>query len=596
VSDAATRRTPLALAWKLAARLLGRARRQWPLIGLTFAVMALLAASDRGRWVVLKPLLDSATAAGRGGMLPENLPVLLAVVVGLSLVAAVMKFAKEWLTQYLVARFTVDLRNEMAEHLLRMPMSRYAGARTGDVVSRMTHDVAYVNQAMDFLVADTLLQPLLALAAVAIILYGHPVLGGVLVLMFPLLAWVLARLGGRLRRMRKRSLQQLGDVTQAVTQILSGLRIVRAYGAEESEAAEFRRRNEEHFRTTMKAAARKAVIEAAVEVLVAIAAVCVIGGLALLVAGVLPVRISAGGAALVAAGLSLLFAPVREMARGWNKLQESLAGTERVLEFLESPLEPEDPPDSLRICGVRESIEFRAVGFAYDSTPVLHDISFDARPGEMIAIVGRTGAGKSTLMDLLMRFYDPTEGAILVDGVDLRRIDRRMWRRGIALVPQDPFLFHATLGENIRYGRPEATDEEVCEAARAARLHEFIESLPERYDTVVGERGVRLSGGERQRVAIARALLRRPRILILDEPTSSLDAKTEAEIYAALDDLMARDTQGRITFVIAHRLSTVRQADRIIVLEGGRLVESGRHEELISAGGWYRALFEIQSR
>ena len=301
--------------------------------------------------------------------------------------------------------------------------------------------------------------------------------------------------------------------------------------------------------------------------------------------------LSAGDLAAFSLVSVTIYRPVRTLARGWVRLMDALPSAERYFQILDAPLEIEDPPNARKIDGIREGIELRGVGFAYAKTPVLRDVSMHARRGEMLAIVGPTGAGKTTLVDLLLRFYDPTEGSIEIDGIDLRELDRDAFLARTAVVGQEPFLFDGSIWENIRYGRPAAHDAAVRAAATAAHVDEFAERLPEGYGTVVGAAGARLSGGQRQRVTIARAILRDPDLLILDEATSSLDSKSEEFVQSAIDTLL-RD---RTVFVVAHRLSTVRKADKIVVLEDGRVSASGSHEELMALGGLYRELVEIQT-
>jgi len=290
--------------------------------------------------------------------------------------------------------------------------------------------------------------------------------------------------------------------------------------------------------------------------------------------------------------LSTTYRPIRSLAQDWVKLIDAEPSAERFFAILDAEEEVADAPDAICIDGVHRDISFRDVCFSYGREPVLREVTFHVNAGDVIALVGRTGAGKTTVADLLMRFHDPTSGAIEIDGVDLRRIARRSLMSQIAVVTQEPFLFDGTIRENIRYGRVDASDEEVLEASRAANVDEFARDLPEGYDTEVGTAGVRLSGGQRQRITIARALLRNPAILIFDEATSSLDSKSEQLVQKAIESLFG----GRTVFMIAHRLSTLRRADRIVVLEGGRVSQSGTHDELMRAGGLYSELLELQTR
>jgi subfamily B ATP-binding cassette protein MsbA len=290
------------------------------------------------------------------------------------------------------------------------------------------------------------------------------------------------------------------------------------------------------------------------------------------------------------AALAFAYKPAKTLVRAFNTVQESLAGCERVFHLLDIEPQIQDAPDAVTLDRIRKGIRFKGVWFAYDTEPVLKDINLEVQKGEIIAIVGRSGAGKSTLCDLILRFYDPTEGCIYIDDFDVRQISRESLFKHIAVVTQDPFLFNTTIKENIRYGKRDATDDEVVVAARAANIHDFIATLENGYDTVVGERGVTLSGGEKQRVTIARAIIKDAAILILDEATSSLDSESEQAVQTALGNLMA----GKTTFVIAHRLSTVQHADKIVVLAGGKIAEIGTHSELLTRDGIYKRLYDMQ--
>jgi subfamily B ATP-binding cassette protein MsbA len=341
----------------------------------------------------------------------------------------------------------------------------------------------------------------------------------------------------------------------------------------------------------MSSLRKKALSDSIVEVFisVAIAGLIFLGGLLFLKNWFTP-----GGLVLFALGLAMINTPVKELTKGYNRLQESLAAAERIFELLDEKPEIPDAPDAVELAGLGSGVEYRAVTFAYNSEPVLREVSLEARPGDVIALVGRSGSGKSTLVDLLCRFYDPQQGEVRIDGHDLRRLKRTSLLRHIAVVTQDTFLFNASIADNIRYGRLDATDAEVEAAAKAAHIHDFIRTLESGYGTVTGERGAKLSGGQRQRLAIARAILKEPSILILDEATSALDTESEKQVQAAIEELLRAATKPRITFVIAHRISTVKNATRIVVLDEGRIVETGTHDELLARGGVFRKLYEMQ--
>jgi subfamily B ATP-binding cassette protein MsbA len=389
-----------------------------------------------------------------------------------------------------------------------------------------------------------------------------------------------------MRKARRESLESLGDMTGTMVQTFGGIKVVKAFNTEAQQVAEFKRHNEGFFRRYMSALGRKAVGENLNQLFMGFAvALLLAGGWTMFEPG----SFRAGQLATFALAVAMINSSVREMSKSYTRLVEASAGAERLFELLDQPRETEH--DRGRELSRIESLELRGVGFAYESAPVLRDVSLRAQPGEVIAVAGRSGAGKTTLCDLLCRFYDPQEGAVRVNGVDLRELRRSSLLSRTAVVTQETFLFDTTAGENVRYGRRDATDAEVREAARAAHIDDVLSGLEKGYATLVGERGVKLSGGQRQRVAIARAILRDPDLLILDEATSALDSESEQAVQAALANLLR--SSHRITFVIAHRLSTIQHADRIIVLDQGRIVEEGRHEELLEKGGVYASLYRL---
>ena len=416
-----------------------------------------------------------------------------------------------------------------------------------------------------------------------------------LVLVFcPVMFLILGRFGRQIRRSALRRQGSIAAVSDDLQQKLAGIRTVKAFGAEEEEGESFRQRLATYFKHSMKVSRARIFSRSILEFLSNVS----VAGLMFLVGWILFDEIIPGmepgdlGGFIVA--VAMMYMPMKVLVKAYNVLQESLAGGERIFEILDRSPDVEDAVEAVDLPPVREGVHYRDVSFSYQARDngreVLHKVSFEINKGEVVALVGETGSGKSTLVDLLFRFYDPDRGSVEIDGVDLRKIRRTSLLTHLAVVSQDPFLFNTSIRSNIRYGRKEATDGEIEEAARAARIHDLIVTLPEGYDTVVGERGVSLSGGERQRVTIARAILRDADILILDEATSSLDSQSEKEVQSALDELM-RD---RTTLVIAHRLSTIVGANRIVVLQAGRVAEVGTHDELIRRRGIYHHLFEIQ--
>jgi subfamily B ATP-binding cassette protein MsbA len=475
----------------------------------------------------------------------------------------------------------------VAEHLAYLPLRFHYDRKSGDLVSRTTNDVAVTEMATNFLFDDVIVHPIMITWALAGCFYTNWKLAAMACAFFPFYVLVLARLGRRMRKARKKSLEHLGDMTGTMIQTFGGIKVVKAFNTEAHQVREFRQHNESYFSRLMSALGRKAIGDNMNSLFMGVAvAVILVGGYRMLERG----ELTAGQFAFFGLAVAMINSSVREMSKSYNRLLEASAGAERVFHLLDQPRETEH--DAGEVLPRADSVEFSGVSFSYNSIPVLQGVNLTATPGEVVAIVGPSGAGKTTICDLLCRFYDPQEGQIRVGGADLRRVRRSSLLSHVAVVTQETFLFNTTIGENIRYGRRGAPQAEVEAAAKAAHIHDFISGLEKGYDTVVGERGAKLSGGERQRIAIARALLRDPSILILDEATSALDPESERAVQLALDNLLR--SERRITFVIAHRLSTVKNADRILVLDQGRLAEEGRHDDLLAGNGVYASLYKTQ--
>jgi ABC-type multidrug transport system fused ATPase/permease subunit len=538
----------------------------------------------------LEPTAEAPHPEALRAQVRESLPRVLLAALLIVLILPVAHFGQEYLSQYTLGRVLVDIQRQLCAKLLTLPLRFHHGTARGETLSRVTNDASRAHRALDLLFADVV-QSVLALAVGGAILISISwQLTLITVLVTPIVTGVIAIFGRRIRKSAQRRQESQGEVTDRLLQILNGIKIIKAFRAQDNEEAAFQRHNLRYFRRSMRVVKNRALSRSMVEALnngIGIAVLFV--GAMLVMNGHFGLTL---GALVAFVGvMQTTYRPVKDLTKGWTQLMEAVPSAERFFELLDKEPDTEDVSGAPRVDGVRQGIRIAKVSFSYGREPVLRDVSLDVAAGEVVAIVGRTGSGKTTLADLLLRFYDPDSGAIEVDGVDLRKIARRSWLEHVAVVTQDPFLFSGTIRENIRYGRPEASEAEVRAAARAAHVEEFAALLPDGYDTDVGEAGVRLSGGQRQRITIARAILKNPSVLIFDEATSALDAKSERYVQEAIERLLS----GRTVFVIAHRLSTVRHADKIVVMESGAIAEIGTHDELMLRDGPYRELMSIQS-
>jgi len=501
-----------------------------------------------------------------------------------------------WLTglgdQYtrhvLGARFIFDLRMHIYAYLQRLSLSFFERTSTGELMSRVTNDVNALEQFVTHGVILTTVDLLRLVGASAVLLVLEWRLALIMLVLVPVMAAGLRWFNRRVRPVYRSVRDRLGDINAKLEDNLAGIRVIQAFGQEESELERFRDVSEHYYRERVRA------IRSWSTFFPALYAVAAIGGVGVLGAGawlVIDGQLSLGTLVAFLSYVTSFYDPLRRLTEVDNTFQQAIAAGERIFELLDEVPEITDAPDAIALDEIEGDVVFDDVHFRYgDGDAVLHDVEFHMAPGEVVALVGPSGAGKTSIANLLCRFYDPIHGRVLVDGHDLRQMQIESLRQHVAVVLQDTFLFNTTVRENLLFGKADATEREMCAAARAAYAHEFILQLPQGYDTEIGERGVRLSGGQKQRLALARAILADPRILILDEATSSVDAEAEYLIQQALDEVL----KGRTSLVIAHRLSTIRNADKIIALEEGRIREVGDHHELLARGGLYSQLYRRQ--
>ncbi len=550
-----------------------------------FVGMLLYGGASAALAYLVKPIFDNVLAHQR------DIATVTWAIVGAYAIKGLGSYVSSYLMADVGQRVVFDIRQKLFVHTLGQSTAFFKAKSTGQLLSRLTSDVAQVQQAVSETVGDLLRESLAVVGYAGYLFASDAGLTLVCLTGAPLVLYPLVQLGKRLRRTTLRSQEYLEHMSHVATEAFTGHRIVKAFGAEQREGARFGTAAHALYRANMMVTAAVSVMPPVMELLggVAVALVLWYGSKEIALD-----RMTQGEFTSFIAALFLMYGPLKKLSRVNASIQQASAASERLFELLDTHTEVTEKPGAPPLEPLTKQIEFRDVTFQYEDAhgrSTLHNVTFSVRAGQTVAIVGRSGAGKTSLVNLLPRFYDVSGGAILVDGVDIREVSLASLRDQVGMVTQETVLFDDTVAANIAYGHPSASMSEIEDAARAARAHEFIVAMPLRYETVIGERGQRLSGGQRQRLAIARALLKDSPILILDEATSSLDSESESAVQDALTNLM-RD---RTSFVIAHRLSTVRNADLIVVLERGRVVEIGRHEELVTRpDGVYAGLHAMQ--
>ena len=544
---------------------------------LGFASLTLLLA------YLVQPVFDDIFIEQNTRML-FLVPICIAVVFMLK---GLCDFGQYYLMAFVGQSIVRDLRNKLHDRLQEMSLAFFIQHSTGELISRMNNDVALVQGAVTNAIAGLVKDSFTVVGLVGLVFYRDYVLAFMAMVVFPLAAYVLLLFGKKMKRYSRAMLVSLEDITSRLNETISGIRIVKAFAMEDYERERFSLVNQELFLAFMRRFKIRALSSPLMDTLGGLAASVILfyGGYQVIGGVSTP-----GTFFSFLAALMMLYEPIKRINDAWMTVQEGVAAGERIFSIMDSQPDIMDKPDARSLPSMQREITFDHVRFSYEAEPVLNDVSLTVKAGEAVALVGESGAGKSTLLDLVPRFYDVTSGSICIDGTDIREVTQRSLREHIGIVTQQVILFDDTIRNNIAYGRPDLPIEEVISAARAAHAHDFISALPLGYDTMIGEDGIKLSGGQRQRIAIARALLKNPPILILDEATSNLDSDSEKAVQKALDKLM----QGRTTLVVAHRLSTIRNVDRIYVLAKGRIVEHGAHDELLRQGGEFARLHNLQ--
>ena len=563
---------------------------QWQLLAGFLLTLAATAAQLVPPYLTM-PLMDKVLIPFQNGQQIDTgyVALLLSGLAGAALLAWVLSWAKTYILALVSERIGADLRTSTYEHLLKLSLEYFGGRRTGDLMARIGSETDRINIFLSLHLLD-FATDILMIAMTTVILFSiDPTLALVTLVPLPIIAWLIHVVRDRLRTGFEKIDRVWSEVTNVLADTIPGIRVVKAFAQEEREAGRFKEANRHNLAVNDKLNKLWSLFSPTVTLLTEI------GLLVVWAAGIWLIahqRITVGVLTAFLAYIGRFYTRLDSMSRIVSVTQKAASATKRIFEILDHESSVPEPKNPVPLTHVEGRIEVKNAALRYGNRSVIRGLNLTIEPGEMIGLVGHSGSGKSTMVNLICRFYDVTEGAILVDGIDVRKVRVGDYRKHVGLVLQEPFLFFGTIAENIAYGKPDATREEIVAAARAAHAHEFILRLPQGYDSLVGERGQGLSGGERQRISIARALLINPRILILDEATASVDTETEREIQKALDNLV----RGRTTIAIAHRLSTLRKADRLVVMDKGLKVEEGTHEQLIAQRGAYWRLYEAQAR
>lgn len=571
--------------WAHLRRLLAYSRRHLGRILIAAAASLGVAGTDVVTAKLVQPFVDNILIEPD----PALINLLPMVVVALAIVKGTSRYVQGYYINTAGQLVVQDLRNELYDHSVGLSMRFFSMRSSSDVLSRFLNDVNLLQRSATNDIVELVRESLTLIGLTGLVFYTDSKLALVAFLVLPVSVLPASMIGRKIKNYTERGLKSIARVTGVLLETLAGIKVVKAFGMENYERGRFRAENLAYYQNLRKVLKYDAAAKPVVELIASLGAAGVLWfGITRVIDGYL----TQGEFSTFLAAMMMMYGPVKRLTKVNANLQRSFGAAERVFELLDEPYEVEEDPTPVELGKSRGEVSFQGVGFAYDNQPVLNDFTIDVQPGEVVALVGPSGAGKSTVAGLLARFYDPQAGTISIDNQDIRRVSMQSLKDNLAFVDQETVLFNTSIGKNIRYGCPDATEEQVRDAAIKAYAHSFIEELEQGYDTDIGDRGVRLSGGQRQRICIARAILRDAPILILDEATSALDTESEIIVQKALSNLM----QDRTTFVIAHRLTTIMNADKIIVLENGSIREIGTHEELLQSGGIYNRLYQMQFR
>ncbi|MEW6570351.1 MAG: ABC transporter ATP-binding protein [Nitrospirota bacterium] len=559
-------------------------RPYWPRI-FAGIVLSLMVSGMTGAiaWAV-KPALDEILVAKKY----EYLKILPVGVFFLFLIKGLLSFCQTYLMKSAGMKLVRETRNRLFNHILYLPVNYFSKESSGSVLSRIMNDVEGLNSLISDVIKTFIVEVPTVIFLVSLALYRRWDLTLMSLILLPLVAYSTRKIGKGVKRKRKEAQRKLSFLTHRIGESVFGTRIIKIFNREKTMGDKFKKDNQRYYRERLRVIRLKEFTKLIIDVVTGVGIGAVLWyGSSMIIDGI----ITPGDFASILVAIYMVFSPVKKIGDAYGVLQETRASIERIDKLLEAEHEEKG---QIKIDGFRESLAFENISFIFpgNKIPVLTDVNLEIKPGEVVAIVGRSGVGKSTLVDLIPKFYIPTGGRLAIDGRDINQVEIHSLRELIGIVSQDVILFNDTVRENIAFGKRNVSEADIIGAAKMAYAHEFIEELPDKYDTIIGDRGLKLSGGQRQRIAIARAILKNPPILILDEATSSLDSVSEALVQKALDKLMI----GRTTIVIAHRLSTIRNAGRILILERGRIVDMGKHEELITKNSTYRELYSAFSQ